>query len=190
MHRFNAWMVRVSSGANKRENSRQWKDLTSASRMTSCLSKKYGHCNVSQYGEKAHLGRWCRAMRSAYKNLQKNVKPQIKLSDEQSQRLNDAGFKWSQPLRALTKNIKKEQALQWSFGFQNKVWLLLCSESFAYNDLKQSDANNETIRWTDSTLERCRFQLLPTKGRVGFWQALQWYYGFQSQVWPLWCFST
>ena len=55
---------------------------------------KYGHCDVSQLGEDASLGRWCRYMRGSYKKMQNNQKPQMKLSDEQIQRLGGAGFKW------------------------------------------------------------------------------------------------
>ena len=71
--------------------------------MISCLTKaKYGHCNISQYGEDASLGQWCNIVRGSYKKMQNNQKPRNKLSDEQIQRLNDAGFKWS--LRAPPKN--------------------------------------------------------------------------------------
>ena len=34
-------------------------------------------------------------LRGSYKKIQNNQKPRTKLSDEQIQRLNDAGFKWS-----------------------------------------------------------------------------------------------
>jgi len=56
---------------------------------------KYGHCDVPRTGENASLGRWCSEMRVSYKKIQNNQKPKMKLSDEQIQRLNDAGFKWS-----------------------------------------------------------------------------------------------
>ena len=56
---------------------------------------KYDHCDASQTGENASLGRWCSALRVSYKKIQNNQKPNMKLSDEQIQRLNDAGFKWS-----------------------------------------------------------------------------------------------
>jgi hypothetical protein len=56
---------------------------------------KYGHCDVSARGEDASLGKWCSALRGSYKKIQNNQKPKIKLSDEQIQRLKDAGFKWS-----------------------------------------------------------------------------------------------
>jgi hypothetical protein len=56
---------------------------------------KYGHCNVSKRGENASLGHWCYKLRGSYKKIQNNQKPNRKLSDEQIQRLNDAGFKWS-----------------------------------------------------------------------------------------------
>jgi len=55
---------------------------------------KYGHCDASRTGENASLERWCNALRFSYKKIQNNQKPKIKLSDEQIQRLNDAGFKW------------------------------------------------------------------------------------------------
>jgi hypothetical protein len=65
---------------------------------------KYGHCDVSQYGEDASLGVWCSALRGSYKKIQNNQKPQKKLSDEQIQRLSDAGFKWFLQKRELTSN--------------------------------------------------------------------------------------
>jgi hypothetical protein len=55
---------------------------------------KYGHCDVSQRGGDPSLGRWCSVVRGSYKKMQHNLKPQTKLSDEQIQRLSDAGFKW------------------------------------------------------------------------------------------------
>ena len=55
---------------------------------------KYGHCKVSQYGEEASLGKWCSTVRGSYKKMQNNLTPKMKLSDEQIQRLDDAGFKW------------------------------------------------------------------------------------------------
>jgi hypothetical protein len=55
---------------------------------------KYGHCNVSQCGDDASLGSWCSVLRGSYKKMQHNLKPQMKLSDGQIQRLSDAGFKW------------------------------------------------------------------------------------------------
>ena len=55
---------------------------------------KYGHCDVSTRGEDASLGRWCSVVRGSYKKIQNNQNPKMKLSDEQIQRLNDAGFKW------------------------------------------------------------------------------------------------
>jgi hypothetical protein len=59
------------------------------------LKAKYGHCEVSCTGENASLGQWCSVMRGSYKQMQNNQKPTNKLSDEQIQRLNDAGFKWA-----------------------------------------------------------------------------------------------
>ena len=56
---------------------------------------QYGHCDVSKYGENASLGKWCSNLRGSYKKIQNNQEPNNKLSDEQIQRLNDAGFKWS-----------------------------------------------------------------------------------------------
>ena len=56
---------------------------------------KYGHCDVSYTGEDASLGKWCNTVRGSYKKMQNNQKPITKLSDEQIQRLSDAGFKWS-----------------------------------------------------------------------------------------------
>ena len=65
---------------------------------------KYGHCDVSQVGEDASLGMWCSVLRVSYKKMQHNQKPHTKLSDEQIQRLNDAGFKWCLQKREHTSN--------------------------------------------------------------------------------------
>ena len=56
---------------------------------------KYGHCDVSHRGEDSSLGQWCTQLRGSKKKIQNHQKPKTKLSDEQIQRLNDAGFKWS-----------------------------------------------------------------------------------------------
>ena len=48
---------------------------------------KYGHCDASQNGDNASLGRWCSALRVSYKKIQNNQKPNMKLSDEQIQHL-------------------------------------------------------------------------------------------------------
>jgi hypothetical protein len=56
---------------------------------------KHGHCDVAQNGEDVSLGRWCCEMRVTYKKMKNNQKTNTKLADEQIQRLNDAGFKWS-----------------------------------------------------------------------------------------------
>ena len=55
---------------------------------------KYGHCNVSKRCENASLGQWCNELRGSYTKMKNNQKPANKLSDEQIQRLSDAGFKW------------------------------------------------------------------------------------------------
>ena len=65
---------------------------------------KYGHCDVSQLGEDASLGMWCTVVRVSYKKMQINQKPHTKLSDEQIQRLSDAGFKWCLEAK---KNLEK-----------------------------------------------------------------------------------
>jgi hypothetical protein len=64
---------------------------------------KYGHCDVTRTGENTSLGSWCSNLRVSYKKIQNNQKPNIKISDEKIQRLNDAGFKWS--LRALPSSV-------------------------------------------------------------------------------------
>jgi hypothetical protein len=57
---------------------------------------KYGHYDVPRTGENVSLGRWCNKLRVSYKKIQNNQsKPNMKLSDEQIQCLNDTGFKWS-----------------------------------------------------------------------------------------------
>jgi hypothetical protein len=56
--------------------------------MISCLFDVLGT------GENVPLEKWCSKVRVSYKKIQNNQMPSMKLSDEQMQRLNDAGFRW------------------------------------------------------------------------------------------------
>ena len=83
--------MRVSIGLYKRKSQVDFDD---------CLNDlmpfkaKYGHCDVSTKGENTSLGQWCGGLRVSYKQIQNNQPPRMKLSNEQIQRLNDAGFEW------------------------------------------------------------------------------------------------
>ena len=57
---------------------------------------RHGHCDVPQTDEYASssLSQWCKKLRASCKKLQLDQKPIMNLSNEQIQRLNDAGFKW------------------------------------------------------------------------------------------------
>jgi hypothetical protein len=77
---------------------------------------KYGHCHVPRTGENASLGQWCSELRSSYKKIQNNQKPRIKLSDEQIQRLNDAGFKWSRQTLVFDKHFNDLMAFKSNYG--------------------------------------------------------------------------
>ena len=81
---------------------------------------KYGHCDVSQYGEDASLGQWCICARGSYKKMQHNQKPKMKLSDEQIQRLNDAGFKWCLQKREFTSNKTFDDHFNYLMAFKTK----------------------------------------------------------------------
>ena len=70
-----------------------WNSL-SFNDLTAFKGAKYGRWDVSLTGENASLGRWCNGLRVSYKKIQNNHMS-TKLSDEQFQRLNEAGFKWS-----------------------------------------------------------------------------------------------
>ena len=77
---------------------------------------KYGHCDVSQRGENASLGKLCKNMREKYKNMRNNQKPRIKLSDGQLQHLNDAGFKWSLVGSAFNKRFNDLMSFKAKYG--------------------------------------------------------------------------
>jgi hypothetical protein len=76
---------------------------------------KYRHCNVprSHNGEYASLGEWCSHVRHSYKKIQNNQIPKHKLSNENIQRLTDAGFKWSLPNRSRTFDDRFGQLLEY-----------------------------------------------------------------------------
>jgi hypothetical protein len=81
---------------------------------------KYGNCDVSQLGEDASLGKWCSQLRVSYKKMQNNQKPNTKLSDEQIQRLSDAGFKWCLRKRELTSNKTFDDRFNDLMAFKTK----------------------------------------------------------------------
>ena len=81
---------------------------------------KFGHCNVSlHYGENVTLGKWCAAVRGAYKKMQNNQKTYIKLSDEQIQRLNDVGFKWCRYSKSFDEHFNELMAFKAKYGHCN-----------------------------------------------------------------------
>jgi len=61
------------------------------------FKQKFGHCNVprTKSGEYKSLGEWCSNLRKAYKKIQKRETPNIILTQENIQQLDDAGFKWN-----------------------------------------------------------------------------------------------
>ena len=80
---------------------------------------KYGHCIVSYNGEDVSLGKWCNTVRGSYKKMQNNQKQRTKLSDEQIQRLSDAGFKWSLRKVGFDKNFNDLMAFKAKHGHCN-----------------------------------------------------------------------
>ncbi len=95
--------IQQTSG-NKRKRHAPIKSFDERFNDLMSFKAKYGHCDVSQRGEDASLGRWCTKLRGSYKKMQLNQKPEMKLSDEQIQRLSDAGFKWCLRKRERTSN--------------------------------------------------------------------------------------
>ena len=95
--------IQQTSG-NKRKRHAPIKSFDERFNDLMSFKAKYGHCDVSQRGEDASLGRWCTKLRGSYKKMQLNQKPEMKLSDEQIQRFSDAGFKWCLRKRERTSN--------------------------------------------------------------------------------------
>ena len=60
--------------------------------MISCLFDVLG----TTTGENVPLGKWCSTavVRCSYKKIQNNQMPSMKISDDQIQRLNNAGIRW------------------------------------------------------------------------------------------------
>ena len=61
------------------------------------FKEKVGHCNVPQTksGGYQSLGIWCKHLRTSYKKIQKSETPNNKVTEENIQQLEDAGFRWS-----------------------------------------------------------------------------------------------
>jgi hypothetical protein len=94
---------------------------------------KCGYCYVYRTGENASLGQLCIEMRVSYKKIQNNQMPtKMKLSDEQIQRLNDAGFKWSSLHRRFDKRFND------LIGFK---------AMYSHCDVPQTGGNASLGRW-------------------------------------------
>ncbi len=111
--------IQQKSG-NKRKRRAPSKSVDDRLNDLMAFKTKYGHCNVSVTGEDASLGQWCSVLRGSYKKMQNNQKPRTKLSDEQIQRLNDAGFKWSLRRRKLTSLKTFDERLNDFISFKAK----------------------------------------------------------------------
>ena len=99
---------------------------------------KYGHCNVSQYGEDVSLGQWCNIVRGSYKKMQNNQKPRNKLSDEQIQRLSDAGFKWCRQNKYLASMKTFDERFNDLMSFKAK---------YGHCDVSYTDEDVSLGRW-------------------------------------------
>ena len=107
---------------------------------------KYGHCDSSQTGENASLGRWCSALRCSYKEIQNNQMPtRMKLSDEQIQRFNEAGFKWS--LQALPKNAGARKSSGFDKRFND---LMSFKANYGHCDVLRTGENASLASWCSS----------------------------------------
>jgi response regulator of citrate/malate metabolism len=59
------------------------------------FKERFGNCAVPQrYANNPQLGKWCDHMRTAYKTIQKGMKPHRNLSQDRIDRLEEIGFKW------------------------------------------------------------------------------------------------
>jgi hypothetical protein len=67
---------------------------------------KYGHCNVPQNrsrNEYSPLAKWCAHTRALYKQIQNGQIPRRPLSQDQIERLDTLGFKWSKKIPVCEK---------------------------------------------------------------------------------------
>ena len=166
----------------------QKKDLTSMKTFDErfndlmAFKAKYGHCNVSFTGEDASLANWCTQLRGSYKKMQNNQKPKSKLSDEQIQRLNDAGFKWSlrkansgfdehfNDLMAFKAKYGHCNVSQYSEDASLGIWCVTVRGSYK----KMQNNQKPKIKLSDEQIQHLndagfKFKVVPTKeGRESF----------------------
>jgi SOS response regulatory protein OraA/RecX len=162
------------------------------------FKSKYGHCDVSTPGEDASLGKWCIKLKTSYKKIQDNEKPQMKLSDEQIQRLNDAGFKWS--LRkvgsAFDERFNDLMTFKAKYGHCD---VYTCGEDaslgkWCSNELRRSykkfqDNQKPQMKLSDEQIQHLNdagfnWSLVRKVGSA-FDEHFNDPHDFQSQVWPL-----
>jgi len=103
--------------------------------------EKNGHCNVSETKSSVYksLGKWCSNLRSAYKKIQKRETPNHKLTPENIQQLDDAGFKWR-----LTTSFDEGYAELMSYKEKNGHCNVPRKKSGEYQSLGQWCSNLRT----------------------------------------------
>jgi len=76
----------------------KWNVATFEQRCHDLLAFKseFGHCNVSRkYSADPSLGNWCNTIRSSYKKIQQGQTPRRNLTQDEIERLEEIGFKWT-----------------------------------------------------------------------------------------------
>jgi len=121
------------------------------------FKEEFGHCNVHQrYAGNPSLGKWCSHMRTAYKQFQKGMKTQYKLSHGRIERLEEIGFQWQgvDHDEAFEKRCRELMAFKEEFGHCNVPYKYTDNPSlgkwcidmrFAYTKIQKGMKRNSNL---------------------------------------------
>jgi len=84
------------------------------------FKEEFGHCDVpTKYTANRTLGTWCNHVRTAYKSIQKGVKPTANLTQDRMARLEEIGFNWRANAGAFDMKILELKAFKEDHGHCN-----------------------------------------------------------------------
>ena len=98
------------------------------------FKEEFGHCNVPHaFLANPGLGRWCKTMRTSYKNIQKGLKAGRNLSPDMIERLEEIGFQWQ--------GVNHDEIFE-----KHCRELMAFKEEFGHCTVPQSFANNPSLK--------------------------------------------
>jgi len=125
------------------------------------FKSEFGHCNVPcKYSVNPSLGYWCSKMRCAYNQIQQGQTPKCTLTQDEIERLEEIGFKWT-VFKTFEQHCRDLEAFKSEFGHCNVPCKYSANPSFgiwciqirySYNQIQQGQQPSRNL--TQDQIER------------------------------------